>query len=380
MRILQIDPDDLDNPMSGGSPIRTFEICRRLARRHEVTVLTPTFPGSTPELVRDGVVYRRIGRRIGDHGSSHHITFFCSLPAQVRRGGYDLLVEDLMPPASATLNPLFAKAPVIASVQWFYARALSQSLHLPFYLGETYGVRLYRNFIVLTASMRRRIEAAVPRARCRIIPNGVSDDLFEAPPRVGSTILYLGRVDFGQKGVDLLLEAYARLRPPTRPRLVLAGHYAPETPIVDRINRLGLAEQVVVLGKIPASARARLFAESRFVCVPSREETFGMVITEASAAGKPVILFDRPPMNEIADRAGSIAVPAFEVEAYAAAMQQLTDATEEEILARGRSCRERVRLYRWDAVASRQEEFYLEVADRQAFRRAAEGSAMGQLR
>lgn len=77
MRILHIDPDDMDNPVSGGGPVRTFEICRRLVRNgHEVTVLTPTFPGSTPEKEREGIRYVRVGRRIGDHGSSHHLTFF----------------------------------------------------------------------------------------------------------------------------------------------------------------------------------------------------------------------------------------------------------------------------------------------------------------
>ena len=52
MQILHIDPDDIDNPLSGGGPVRTYEIYRRLAQRHQVTVLTPTFPGSTPELMR----------------------------------------------------------------------------------------------------------------------------------------------------------------------------------------------------------------------------------------------------------------------------------------------------------------------------------------
>src|SRR5262245_24504969 len=102
MRILHIDPDDIDNPMGGGGPIRTFEICRRLAARHEITVLTPTFEGSTPELMREGVRYVRVGRKLGDHGSSHHITFFFALPAAIRRRQFDLLVEDFMPPLGPT--------------------------------------------------------------------------------------------------------------------------------------------------------------------------------------------------------------------------------------------------------------------------------------
>jgi phosphatidylinositol alpha-mannosyltransferase len=157
MRILHIDPDDIDNPLSGGGPRRTYEIYRRLAARHEIVVLTPSFLGSTKEKVREGVRYLRLGRRIGDHGSSHHITFFFALPRAVQLHAHDLLVEDFMPPLATTLNPLFTRKPVIASVQWFFAEGLSKQYKMPFYLGEKYGVRLYRNFIVLVHSMQQKI-------------------------------------------------------------------------------------------------------------------------------------------------------------------------------------------------------------------------------
>src|SRR5690606_20114184 len=124
----------------------------------EITVLTPTFPGSSPEVVREGIRYLRLGRKIRDHGSSHHITFFFELPRAIRRMEYDLLVEDFMPPFSATFNPLFAKAPVVGSVQWFFAAALSRQYRLPFFLGERYGVRLYDNLIVLTEKMRQVLQ------------------------------------------------------------------------------------------------------------------------------------------------------------------------------------------------------------------------------
>ena len=118
MRILHVDPDDIDNPMSGGGPVRTFEIYRRLAQRHEVTVLTPTFPGSTPEKVRDGVRYIRLGRRVLNRGSSHHFTFMAAAPGAIKQHAHDLLVEDFMPPCSATLLPFFSRQPMVASVQW----------------------------------------------------------------------------------------------------------------------------------------------------------------------------------------------------------------------------------------------------------------------
>lgn len=368
MRILHIDPDDIDNPLSGGGPVRTFEINRRLARRHEITVLTPTFDGSTPELVRDGIHYRRLGRKVGDHGSSHHITFFFALPRAVRRADCDLIVEDFMPPMSATPTPLVARAPVIGSVQWFFAEMLQRRYRLPFAFGERRGVRLYRNLVVLTESMQSRLAALAPHATIRVLPNGVEDGLFGLTATVGAGILYIGRVDFEQKGVDLLLDAYARVPRSGRPPLTIAGHGYEGERAVALAARLGLGDTVRFLGRVDAAERARLLQACRFVCVPSREETFGMVIAEACAAAKPVVLFDRAPMTEVAG-GGCERAPAFEVAAYAAAMARLAAAPDAEIAARGLACRAFAARFRWDGIADAQEAFYLEVADREAFRR-----------
>ena len=358
MRILHIDPDDLDNPLAGGGPRRTFEIYRRMARRHEITVLTPTFEGSTPELVRDGVRYVRLGRKVGDHGSSHHITFFFSLPMAIGRYEHDLLVEDLMPPASATLTPLFNRKPLIASVQWFFSRALARQYHLPFHLIERVGIRFYRDFVVQTRAMAETILAMHPRARCEVIPAGADDDLFHIPIRTGDFVLYLGRVDLEQKGVDLLLAAYALVPPDERVRLVLAGHGFAWDAVRSKIAACALESWVEIRGRVDLEARGRLMSECRFTCVPSREETFGMVILESCAAGKPVVLFDKAPMNEVAAREACELVPAYDVAAYAQAIRRLLRLDPAELARRGAACRAWAGGFRWDAIAERQEAFY----------------------
>lgn len=366
MKILHIDPDDIDNPLSGGGPVRTFEIYRRLARRHEITVLTPTFPGSTPEKVRDGVRYVRLGRRVGDHGSSHHITFLFALPAAIRRFQYDLLVEDFMPPTAVTLTPLVNKKPLIASVQWFFAEALSRQYRLPFHLGERYGIRMYRNFVVLTEAMRELIQVRHPSARCEVIPNGVDEALYAIAPRFGDFILYLGRIDFMQKGIDLLLDAYRKLPESIRLPLVMAGGGFEEERLKGMISELGLDAWVRLTGKVGPAQRLELLRDCRFVCVPSREETFGMVILEACAAGKPVVVFDKWPMNEVAAEGGCERVPPFDVQAYSHAMGMLMDEDVPALAARGARCRFWAESFRWDAIAERQAEFYDEVVREKA--------------
>lgn len=365
MRILHIDPDDIDNPMGGGGPIRTLEICRRLAARHEITVLTPTFEGSTPEIVRDGVRYVRVGRKVGDHGSSHHITFFFALPAAICRRRFDLLVEDFMPPLGPTLDPLFTRKPVIASVQWMFARALGQQYKLPFHWGERLLTRLYSNFVTPSQASADRIAALAPRARCAVVANGIDASLLEGPLRAGQGLLFLGRIDMQQKGVDLLLEALAGLPSERRPPLVLAGHGFEEDAVRALVGRLGLTPWVRFFGRYDAAQRAELLAACRCVCIPSREETFGMVIAEACAAGKPVVVWDLAPMNAVA-APDCRRVPPFDVAAYGRALLAVIEQDDAALVASGQRCRAWAQRFRWDELALQQERFYLEVAGRGA--------------
>jgi glycosyltransferase involved in cell wall biosynthesis len=359
MRILHLDPDDMGNPLAGGGPVRTWEIYRRLARRHEITVLTPTYPGSTPRLERDGIRYERLGRKVGDHGSSHHLTFLAALPAAVRRHDYDLLVEDLMPPCSATWTPWFARRgrPLIASVQWFFAREYTRRLHLPFHWGEEYGIRMYRHFIVLTESMRRTIAARHRRADIRLVPNGVAGELFDVAPFAGDFLLYLGRIEIHAKGLDLLLTALARVPEADRLPVVIAGSGHDPAGWDALLDASGMRPWVRLVGHVDAAERNRLLGRCRCLVMPSRIETFGMTIAEANAAATPAIVWDASPMTEVA-APSSLRVAPFDVDALAAALRQIRRESDEDIVNRGVEARNWARRYDWDRAAAAQEDFY----------------------
>lgn len=149
-------------------------------------------------------------------------------------------------------------------------------------------------------------EAPLRARGCRVpvfsVPNGCDPsmlDLLDGSERVPGVshpvrIQYLGRMDRNHKGLDLLLEAFARyLALPGAERgieLVLAGNDWTDRGWLEAYaGRLGIAERVRFAGprKEPS---IRVHAEADVVVLPSRFDGFGLTVVEAMLAARPVIV------------------------------------------------------------------------------------------
>ncbi len=352
MKILHLDFDDLDNPLGGGQAKRTFEVNRRLGRRHEITVVTSRYLGAHDGW-RDGVRYVRTGTEIFPWNL---LSWFRSLPRIVRQHDADLVVEDFTVPISTAFLPLFTRRPVVA-VANLHAKLLSRKYGFPFFLIERAGCRFYRHFVASTRGVSDQLLRYNPNAIVEIIPCGVDKALFEMDPREEDFILFLGRIDVYTKGLDLLLRAFGRIAADTDARLTIAGYGRDNARLEAMISKMRLRQKVRWVGKISEDEKARLLSQCKFVCVPSRYETFGIVAAEAFACQKPVLAFDIPALREVAVDGCTLLAPAFDIEALAGGMGRLLadKALRQEMGLRGR---EWARQCDWDSIASRQEAFY----------------------
>ena len=111
------------------------------------------------------------------------------------------------------------------------------------------------------------------------------------------------------------------------------------------------------MGRVAADERFAWLAGADLVAMPSRYETFGMVAAEALAVGTPVVAFDIPCLRALVDGEVGARVPAFDVAAFAAAMQGLAAdvRSRRELGDRGPA---RVAHLRWDDLAERQAAVY----------------------
>ena len=102
-------------------------------------------------------------------------------------------------------------------------------------------------------------------------------------------ILFVGRMVF-QKGPDLLIEAIPSvLGSYPHAKFVFMGDGEMKPHVQWRAEQLGIAHATRFLGVKSGWELADIFKASDAICIPSRNEPFGIVVLEAWSAGKPVI-------------------------------------------------------------------------------------------
>lgn len=131
------------------------------------------------------------------------------------------------------------------------------------------------------------------KAPVSIVPHGV--DLAEVPAkatRSGSkkSVLSLGRLH-PIKGLDLLVEAWARLEPDFPDwelNIVGPAHDGYDVTLRDKAARLDL-KSVRVLGSIYGEEKLSLMAEASIFALPSRNENFALTVCESLMMQTPVV-------------------------------------------------------------------------------------------
>jgi glycosyltransferase involved in cell wall biosynthesis/O-antigen/teichoic acid export membrane protein len=356
-RILHLAFEDPLRPGAGGGSVRTLEIDRRLARNFKVTVVCAPYRGSQPRM-QDGVRYVHVGLPWGQKLSM--LSYFLSLPWAVVRYPSELVIEDFAAPFSSVAVPWLTSRPVIGVVQWLFAQQKKAEYGLPFHLVEKVGLASHRHLIAVSEDLAAELRHRNPRAQVSVIENGLPEEAFLDRNLPRSNILYLGRLEESQKGIDLLMRAFACIAGRTDRTLTVAGSGPDEARMRALANSLGVGNRVLFLGHVAPSERFDLLASAELVAMPSRYETFGMVAAEALAVGTPVVAFDIPCLRSILSPGCGILVPAFDTDAFAAALVRVLDDYElrSRLAGAGRAMVNRLS---WDGAASVQESLYSRV-------------------
>ncbi|MFM8944462.1 MAG: glycosyltransferase family 4 protein [Actinomycetota bacterium] len=356
MRILLACPYAWDAP--GGVQVHVGDLARRLrGRGHEVLVLAPARRPFAEPWVR--VVGRPL--RIPYAGTVAPVCPSAASWRAVRRAMREFAPDvvhahEPFAPGTAMFATLSATAPVVATFHAYLERATVQRVAAPL-------LRVIARRIAVAIAVSRAAASFAGRAVSlgyEIVPNGVEVGRFRGAPRRGSAprIAFVGRLD-PQKGFPVLVDAFARLAA-DRPDLglVVAGDGADR----DAVERLGSTARgrVAMLGAVPNGDLAeRVFAEASVFCSPAvGQESFGIVLVEAMAAGLPVVASDIPGYREVVrDGTDGLLVRPADPASLAATLARVLDdpALASRLAGAGR---ERAEAFSWDAVLPRIEAVY----------------------
>lgn len=199
--------------------------------------------------------------------------------------------------------------PDIISVQASYpgifgADHLSKKYGVPVHVHLRLGGSMFENLLRDVGSMQKAMLKAINSAAVRtvtsdfqrrsleqyvhevnILPNPVNCEFFREVQRAGDNVLAVGRLE-REKGFDLLIHAVKQLDWCT---LTIIGSGSEFDYLQKLITKLELNSRVSLLGEQDKMVIKSEVAKSSFLVLPSRYETFGNVLLEAMASGKPVV-------------------------------------------------------------------------------------------
>ncbi|AGZ44481.1 glycosyltransferase family 4 protein [Actinoplanes friuliensis] len=373
MRIGIVSPYSFDVP--GGVQNHIVDLAEALiGLGHEVSVLAPADEDSElpPYVVAAG---RAVP--LPYNGSVARIAFGPISTARVRRwlarGKFDVLhVHEPLTLSLSLLAVLSARGPVVATFHtaMIRSRALSAAGGLLQLVVEKITAR------IAVSELARKVQVEHLGGGAVEIPNGVAVAKFShaealpGRPGEGGTLGFLGRFTESRKGFELLRTAFvtlARERPGLR--LLVAGP-GDRSDLYDDIPK-ELHDRVEFLGLVSEADKARMLRSVDIYVAPNTGgESFGMILTEAMAAGAAIAASDLDAFRRVLDggRAGAL-FPTGDAGALTGLLGELLDDPRRraELAACARVA---VQAFDWPSVAKRVLEVYataIEATDGRVF-------------
>jgi phosphatidyl-myo-inositol alpha-mannosyltransferase len=372
MRIALVSPYSWTYP---GGVTRHIEALaeRFIDEGHHVRVLAPFDPadrvstvlhrGAAPQPVRAPDYLVSLGRTVGmkANGAVSNLSItpygVATMQRELRTGRYDVVhIHEPVAPLTGWVAADSIRLPLVGTFHIYSENRLSNGT------AALIGARRMMNRLHVRIAVS---EAAAWTARrfwgghYRVIPNGVSVDperAMRAAMRPGGDqlrIVFVGQA-VERKGLPLLLRAFEALREHIPTELTVIGPSAEDlAPVM--LDSSG----VRFLGKVTDEVKHRELEQADVLCAPSlRGESFGMVLTEAFAAGTPVVASDIAGYRDVVrDGVDGVLVPPADPQGLAEALRDLWEEPGRRA-AMARAAANDVQRFAWPRVAAEVMEAY----------------------
>jgi 1,2-diacylglycerol 3-alpha-glucosyltransferase len=340
MRIAQFT--ESYRPVINGVAVAVDLLADEFRKRHHVEVFAPSFPGYLdPAPVHRFPSYFAPGHR--DYPLA--IPFSPSLYRRFKQAGFHI-VHTHSPFALGQTGRRWARRlglPVVTTYHTLYETYTHYARYLPPSIVRALLKDLSRRYcdacdavVVPTEPVRDVLLGYGVRRSIHVIPTGLK--LTPPPPRDpefprralgippdAPLVLYAGRLA-QEKNLDLLFGAFARAaRRLPEAWLLIAGSGPEEAEARRLAGETGAAARIVFAGFVPPDRMPLLYAGADVFAFSSATDTQGLVLTEAKAAGLPVVsVCAYGPSVVVTDGVDGFLVPD-DAEAFAAALARLLE-------------------------------------------------------
>lgn len=282
---------------------------------------------------------------------------FALLRRELRAGRFDVVhLHEPVAPIVAWDTLVSADAPLVATFHCFSENRVGHAI------ANVMGARRRLNRLAVRIAVSEAAAWTGRRfygGRYRVVPNGVSLPAGGPPPARGIDpgeplrIAFVGQA-VERKGLPILLRAFEAVREHVPAELTVIGSETEEIAplLID-------ARGVTALGRVSDEEKRAVLAGADVLCAPSLGgESFGMVLTEAFAAGTPVVASDIAGYRDVVTHeADGLLVPRADPTALAETLRDL--ALQPDRVARlGASAAQSAERYAWPHVAQEVVEAY----------------------
>ena len=344
-----------------------------LGRGHDVRVIAPVDPpGRVSRVLHRAQAEGRelpdylvpVGRTMG-FGANGSVSNLAPFPVGgvivprrlIRAGEFDVIhVHEPVVPLVGWNTTLAARDPVVGTFHTYSTKPL------PNYIANAVGAR--RLFNRLSARLAVSEAAAWTGRRWfggeyTIVPNGVDVDAAPSDPvEPGEDlkILFVGRPE-ERKGLPILLTAFNALVEHVPCKLTVIG--AEREDVLRYVADSDLLRFMDVRGRVSGEALWRELHQADVLCAPSLSgESFGMVLTEAFAAGTPVIASAIAGYSDVvSDGVDGMLVPPGDPQRLAEELQRIHHEPER-LREMGEAARRSAQRYAWPRVADQVTDVY----------------------
>jgi glycosyltransferase involved in cell wall biosynthesis len=348
--------DDVKNPhYGGGGAIAVHEIAKRLSKKYDIHVFSWDYSNKKKEII-EGVSYERFGSSSLSPKLAMFVYQIC-LPFIVSNKKFDLWMESFCPPFTTAFLPLFIKNPVVGIVHMLAATDMERKYKLPFHLIQDLGIKTYKHFIVTSEAVKKKVEKINPHSSLAVISNGINQ-VQKPTVKKQKYILFLGRIEVDQKGIDLLLGAFKKFHIQNNTyQLVIAGDGDPREVIkvTELVKNLDLKKSVILKGKVSGKVKEELYKYAACVVVSSRFETYSLVALEAMSHGAPLVCFAIEGLQWITEKT-AIKVKPFDTAQLAKAIEKVVTNTKysQNMIKAGNNY---AKQFTWDSLAKQYDEY-----------------------